>query len=197
MGEPVVFGTSLGALLLQGVPRPVSPAGRQQLLALGLDLDRPLLAAYSLATWVGALQVAARDVYPDRPLGEAYEALGRDTIAGLRQTRMGQASHEKNRAVGVHRALERFTRTFRISNNYIETRLTTLGLGDYRLGLQPVPEMEEGVLRAGLPPAPFYVGVFSATLTGWGVEEPQVSLLEEDAARCRYLFSFRFHEEPG
>ena len=56
MNEPVVFTPSVESLFVHGLR--LSFPAREELRALGLDLDRPLLPSYPLATWERAVKVA-------------------------------------------------------------------------------------------------------------------------------------------
>jgi uncharacterized protein (TIGR02265 family) len=194
MEEPIVFGTSLRALFQPGLSRPLGPRALEQLKAAGLDLAQPIQPAYALATWVKVLAITAPELYPGEPVGRAYELLGRQVVQGLQRLRTGQARHEANVALGVARALDRMTKTFRVSNNYLETELQTKGPGHHLLELRAVPTLLAQVARTGLPPPNFYVGVFSETLVGWGAREVQVRLVSEDPARRAWRFEVRYAE---
>ena len=120
MTEPVVFTPSVESLFVHGLR--LSFPAREQLRALGLDLDRALLPAYPLATWERAVQVAARDAFPQLDVEAAHFQLGRRMLAGYDATLIGRAIGMAARLAGPRRTLERMAHNTGTANNYVLRR---------------------------------------------------------------------------
>jgi uncharacterized protein (TIGR02265 family) len=187
MSEPVVFSTTFD-VLLNGPGRRPSPEAVRALQAIGVDPTRPLAPAYPLRAWSQALPILRADYHPGLPDDAAYEALGHEVVEGLRRTRLGQAKHERNVAIGLQRALERLAQTFRMSNNYLDITVELRPPQSYEVTVLPLLEFHDGVVAAGLPPGAFYKGLFTNLLMGWEVASPTVELLREDRQQLRLTF---------
>ena len=145
MTEPLVFTPSIESLFVHGLR--LSLPARESLRALGLDLDRPLLPAYPLATWERAVQVAARDAFPQLDVDAAHLQLGRRMLAGYDATLIGKAIGIAARLAGPRRTLERMAHNTGTANNYVLARVEALPDGSLRLTNTVQPAMEP-VFRA-------------------------------------------------
>jgi uncharacterized protein (TIGR02265 family) len=145
MHEPVVFTPSVESLFVHGLR--LSFPAREQLRALGLDLDRPLLPAYPLATWERAVAVAAGDAFPQLGRDAAHFELGRRMLAGYDATVIGRAISLAARLAGPRRTLERMAQNTGTANNYVLALVEPLPDGGLRMTNTVQPALEP-VLRA-------------------------------------------------
>lgn len=153
--EPLVFATAVEGLYLRGLKGRVTPALKDRLRALGLDLDKPLLPGYPLQVWADGLCTTAELLYPDLPRDQGIAELGRATIQGLRETTMGLALFPIFKLIGPQRLLRRMTRNLQSGSNFIETKLVRDEPRDAAIWLNLVrePGFYQGVLAAGLEAA--------------------------------------------
>ncbi len=77
--EPVVFSQVVEALFKHALDKEERfyPDTRRRLKTIGIDLDYPLLTAYSASTWFAAISVCAEVRYPHLPIAQAHYRLGR------------------------------------------------------------------------------------------------------------------------
>lgn len=138
--EHLVFGQILEALFLKGLKGKLSPELIVKLRKLGLDLEKPLLPAYPRATVHECISLTARTLYPDLPISDAFYLVGKSVTPGQRSTFLGNAILTVVSLIGPHRTLERVTRTFRTTNNYMNVVLERVGDTEYLLRLDPSNE---------------------------------------------------------
>ena len=124
MAERLVFPPIVEGLFVRGLSGKVSPRLKEQLRQEGLDLDRPLLPAYPLATWMRCVALTAKTMHPDMPEEVAWRMLGERMIDGYRDTMMGRAMLGVLKLLGPKRMLSRAQHGFRTGNNYTEVRVT-------------------------------------------------------------------------
>lgn len=155
MSQPeaaVVFATAVESLYMRGLKDRVTPALRDELRQLGIDLDRPLLPGYGLDTWADSLRATARSLFPDRSLEDATSEMGRITFNSLRDTALGKALFQVFRVLGPSRVLARMTRSLRNGSNFVETRVVSEDDGQADVWFNCVREVGfyRGVLEAGM-----------------------------------------------
>ncbi len=132
MKEKVVFEHTMESILrVLGSPPP--PEQSAELALLGVDLSKPLLAAYPVETYVAVMDYIARKRWPELSEEDAGQELGRAFMLAYRQTLMGKAVFALTRLIGPHRTLDRITRNFRTANNFTETQLERVGPATYVL----------------------------------------------------------------
>ena len=153
MDSPVVFEQTIEGLFMRGLEGRLTPTARERLKALGVDLSRRLLPAYSFATWMAALKVAAEEVYGSHSEAEAMFKLGEQFIDGYQNTMLGRAVLGLVRVLGPKRTLMRATQNFRSGNNYTETKLSDLGQNAMELWMNevgPYPSFTAGIVHAAM-----------------------------------------------
>lgn len=152
--DEFVFASAVEGLYLRALRDRVTPGLKQELKAVGLDLDH-VMPAYPLAVWEHALRVTAQSLYPDQRLEHAMSELGRRLIDGYQQTAIGKAIFPLMRLLGPARVLGRMSRNFQSANNYTETRVKQLAEHDAELWFNRVlqPSFYQGMLEAGLQAA--------------------------------------------
>jgi uncharacterized protein (TIGR02265 family) len=179
MSERLVFAHTAEGLFRRGLSGRISPELKEQLRQAGLDLDKPLMPAYPLDTWLRCVSLAAQALYPNDPREVALLHVGERMIDGYLETTMGSAMFGLLRLVGTHRALGRMQKNFRSANNYTEVRLTELGPREADLWMN-----EPGPLRY------FMQGVLLAGLRGAGTPNVRVELRQFDDASVTYHLSW-------
>jgi uncharacterized protein (TIGR02265 family) len=159
--EKLVFEHTVDSLL-RTLERPAPPAQIAALDALGIDLSKPLLPAYSVDTYAKLIDFIIQQRFPNLPPDEAHFELGRAFLQAYTQTLLGRALKGLMRTLGPRRALDRTSRNFRTANNYTDTRLRQLGPTRYELWFN-------FALRPG-----YYRGIVYATLELSGAKQPAV-----------------------
>lgn len=179
--EQLVFGTTLEGLFLRGLKGKISPALEQQLRAVGLDLSKPLLPAYSRKVVHAAITLTAKTLFPNAPLSDAMYLVGQHVTSGLRATTLGNAALAVVRIIGPRRTMSRLARTFRSTNNYMTVTLRELTPSAFELDLEPSNEF------------PSYMqAVIEDMLTIAGATELRVAVAKHDKAKeqCTYRISW-------
>ncbi|MCP3142329.1 DUF2378 family protein [Pyxidicoccus xibeiensis] len=142
MSERLVFPPIVEGLFVRGLTGRVTPLLKDRLRGEGLDLDRPLLPAYPLETWIRCVALTAKTLHPEEPDEVAWRLLGERMIDGYRDTLMGRALLGVMKLLGPWRMLLKAQHGFRTSNNYTEVRITERGPGEAEVWLN-----EPGKLR--------------------------------------------------
>ncbi|QDE68873.1 hypothetical protein BHS07_19505 [Myxococcus xanthus] len=142
MAERLVFPPIVEGLFVRGLSGRVTPLLKEQLRSEGLDLDRPLLPAYSLESWIRCVTLTAKALHPHEPDEVAWRMLGERMIDGYRDTLMGRALLGVMKLLGPRRMLSKAQHGFRTSNNYTEVRITETGPTEAEVWLN-----EPGMLR--------------------------------------------------
>jgi uncharacterized protein (TIGR02265 family) len=152
MSERLVYEHTMEGLFIRGLAGRVTPALKERLRAVGLNLDR-LLPAYPFGTWCSCVRLAAQFVLADLPEEEAYHHLGERMVEGFRETLMGRAQFSVLQLLGPQRVLHRAQQSFRSGNNYTEVRLNPLGPRELEVWMNEpgfTRYVVQGALAAGL-----------------------------------------------
>ena len=88
--EALIFLDTVDAAF-RGLRSALDASARAKLAAVGLNLDKPLLPAYSRTTFVEAIGIAAAAIHPNLPPEHAYRLLGRSAVDSLGETLLGRA----------------------------------------------------------------------------------------------------------
>src|SRR5438128_249385 len=119
--EKLVFDHAVEAMFLRALKDRLPFAARSRLAGAGLDLAKPLLPAYPLATWMRCLRIAAEEVFEAVPLEAGLRQLGELLVDAYAETAIGRAMFGLARVIGPRRTLTRATQNFRSGNNYSQT----------------------------------------------------------------------------
>lgn len=180
MAERLVFPPIVEGLFVRGLNGKVTPMLKQQLRSAGLDLERPLLPAYPLETWISCVALTARALHPQVPEAVAWRMLGERMIDGYQETLMGRALLGVMRLLGPWRMLWKAQHGFRTSNNYTEVRITQRGPNEAEVWLN-----EPGLLRY------FKQGVMLAMGRAAGAPETSVEVSRFDDESVTYRIVWR------
>ena len=130
----------------------LTPEMKADLRKLGVDYDKPLLAAYPLAVWNRVLNFAAERLYPALSPAERHAEMGRRVLDSFGETIIGSVLLAMARVAGPRRMLERTARNMRQANNYTEVTLEDLGPRHVVMHFNRAtfPDFYRGVILRGL-----------------------------------------------
>jgi uncharacterized protein (TIGR02265 family) len=151
--EHLIFSPTIEELFVKRLGPRLTPPIRDQLRGVGLDVNKPLLPAYSLPVFDAALEVVARSVFSELARAEAFRELGRLQVDAFAETLLGRASFQLLKLFSTPVFLTRLTRAWRNANNFIQTRLTESGPQTWEVWVNDVgrfPEVIQGILKAAL-----------------------------------------------
>jgi uncharacterized protein (TIGR02265 family) len=168
---PLVFSHTVQGLFSRAFPKGVPVSLKEKLRVAGVDLDKPLLPAYSVETWIRCIQLSAPVAFPDELPSMAWHKLGEQMIDGYQETMIGRAMFASLRLLGPRRMLQRARRNFRSGNNYTDVLFTDVSETEMDLWFNETNE----VLRH------FTAGLVVAGMRMGGAEMPQLSILHTDA----------------
>ena len=166
-----VFNHTIQGLFSRTFPDGVPPALKEQLRAVGVDLDKPLLPAYPTETWGRCIELGARAAFPEERREVAWRRMGERMIDGYQDSMIGRAMFSMLQVLGPRRMLQRAQKNFRTGNNYTEVRFSDVSPTELELWFNETDD----VLRH------FTVGLVLAGMRAGGAREPQVRLYGTDA----------------
>lgn len=170
VSEPrVVFGTSFESLFTPELRAKLTPAFEADLRALGIDVHKGFNPAYPVEQWVKVCEVCLRHAWAGRPPDEAWFELGRGIIRGFQNTLVGAAAFKLLRLIGPARALERSTRVYASSSNYMKIELSKRGTNSYTARMNELHT-----------PPQLDMGIFHESLVALGAK-PTLTVVEKDA----------------
>lgn len=190
--EPAFFGPAFEALYLRGLGDQVTPGLRKKLADLGVDLSRPLHAAYTFDTWLQCLVCAADELHPEVERPEAITRLGTAFFHGFQSTLIGKAIFQMSRLIGVERTLLRMDRNGRTTNNLYRSTSELLGPRHVRLS----SFLEEGFVGRVGPvqwgPAHFQSGIVRGIVEELAGQTPTLTLEVVDPNRHHLVLEVRW-----
>ncbi|MGA9521718.1 MAG: DUF2378 family protein [Myxococcaceae bacterium] len=164
--EQLEFARSIEGTFIKALGPDLTPELKARLRSEGLDLDRPLLPAYSPEDYHRWIKVAAQELYVYDSSTEACRKLGFRSVAGLEDTMMGKALAAGLKLIGPMRSLQRIDRLVRHNNNYMLATVSDLNISGGRVHLSHV---------YGVPS--YYAGFFEAAVKVSGGRNPRVTTL--------------------
>lgn len=118
MKERLMFSPTVEGLFVRAVGNRLTPAIRNEIRAVGIDLDKPLLAAYPVDQYQRAVTIVANRLYPELPPERAHFEIGKRTVYGLIETVIGKGLGAFAKMVGPRRSLLRVAITSKTSTNF-------------------------------------------------------------------------------
>lgn len=167
MSQDLVYDFGVESLF-KGLGEKVTPALKEKVRAVGIDLDRKLLPGYPKEVWVRAVDVVARELSSGGDLHAARRQLGHHITLGFSEGMLGKLMAPGVRLMGVRRVLQRLPKTLSMSNNFMRAAVTELSPNSVRV------EMNEAV-----PSAEFLCGVIEAMTAYAGAKSCEVSSVRE------------------
>lgn len=162
-GQDLVYDVGVESLF-RGLGDKVTPALRERIRALGIDLDQKLLPGYAKDVWVRVVDEVARTLSTSGDLAAARRELGHAISRGFAESTMGKLMAPGVRLMGVRRMLLRLPKSFTMSNNFMRVAVAQTGERTVRVEMnEPVPSAEflAGVIEAIVT----YSGGKSSTVT--------------------------------
>jgi uncharacterized protein (TIGR02265 family) len=176
-----VFSSNVEALLVHGLKERLDGRAREELRALGFDVDRPIPPASPARAWVDALRLAGERAFPELPHDERWFRLGGLMIERLGTTVVGAAMVALARALGPRRTLGRMTRNTRSGNNYLEAELLEQPDGTLLLVNRVVPHFRPHFVGSTVLQPQFMRGLYCGILEVLRVREYAVEVERYDA----------------
>jgi uncharacterized protein (TIGR02265 family) len=194
--EPVAFDQLMEGLLLHAMKDRLDTEAQRKLLALGVDVSRPLVSAYPLATLLGTLKLCAELRYPELPREEARYQLGLRTLEGFGSTPMGKALFGMARTWGPRRMLGHMTRVFQTGINFARARSAELPGGDLEVTVEVLPEYRASIHhRPGLDPY-FIRGIITQLMEVCGARAPVTLMPPKDPEGLSFSYRVSMAQEP-
>jgi uncharacterized protein (TIGR02265 family) len=154
--ERRVLDTVFDGLLRNALKKELTPALKQRIVALGIDIDGKLKPLYPHTVWVEMLQVIAHELMPTLSKERAFRELGGKAALGYFDTLIGIALKQVLRVIGVRRSLGRMAQNFSAANNYTRAEAVDVGPGQVKLWLNELTDTRHnlaGVMETGLTAA--------------------------------------------
>jgi uncharacterized protein (TIGR02265 family) len=177
--QRVVFAPVVEGLIRHGFQGNVSPRLRERLRMAGLDLDRPLLPAYSVPLWMNCLRIIVEEAYPGVAPEEGFRRLASRHVEGYGHTLFGRAVYRVMRLLGPRRMVQRLPQTLRGTDNYTEADVVELGPREFEMRMNSVFD------------SPGYVeSLFESLLRVTGAESPHVEKTRVEAEHTTYRLTW-------
>ena len=194
--EPVAFDQLMEGLLLHAMKDRLDAEAQRKLLALGVDVSRPLVSAYPLAALLGTLKLCAELRYPELPREEARFQLGLRTLEGFGSTPMGKALFGMARMWGARRMLGHMTRVFQTGINFARARSAELPNGDVEVTVEVLPEYRGSIHhRPGLDPY-FIRGIITQLMEVCGARVPVTLMPPKDPEGLSFSYRVAMARVP-
>lgn len=195
--EPVAFDQLMEGLLLHAMKDRLDGDARRKLIALGVDVDRPLLSAYPLMTLLGTLKLCAEVRYPDLPREEARFQLGMKALEGFGATSMGKALFGMARMWGAKRMLNHMTRVLQTGVNHAKARARELPGGDMEVTVEVLPEFHASISPLpGLDPY-FVRGIITQLIEVCGTQVPVTLVTPMDPSGQSFTYRVPLSQAPA
>ncbi|WP_368670410.1 TIGR02265 family protein [Myxococcus sp. AM011] len=175
----LVYVQVVEGLIQHGLQGRISPRLKTRLSQVGLDVDRPLLPAYSVLMWQQCLRVIAEETWPGMSLEESFRRLAAAHVEGYGRTLIGRAVYGVMRLLGPRRLVQRMPQTLRGTDNYTEVELVEKGPTTYEMRMNSVLD------------CPGYSeSLFEHMIRVGGGESPQVTTLSVEDGHTTYLLTW-------
>lgn len=174
---PVFFDHSVRGLFVHALGERLTPALRQQLAALGIDLEQPLLPAYPAELFRAAVELVGAALYPELPVPQVHFRMGAHALVGFQKVAVGESMFEYLKVITPERSLQRMERNLRAAMNFVELQVQQIAPTTWDLTLKDT---------AGMPE--FFRALLEKGASAAGRGHVTVTLVEEvpPGARMRY-----------
>jgi uncharacterized protein (TIGR02265 family) len=179
LSDQLVFNNTIEALL-RSVRDRLTPRMKEQLRALGLDVDRKLDPGYPADRWASFVKFIAAQLYPGVGEPEALRQIGARTVDAYAEGLVGSALFTVLRLAGPDRTIGRMTKNFRTGSNYVETKSTQLGPHRYEIWFNDV---------SGVPG--FYIGMLESGMRHSGARDPVATVSKTEGAQCSFVIEWK------
>lgn len=175
----LVYVQVVEGLIQHGLQGRISPRLKTRLRQVGLDVDRPLLPAYSVLMWQQCLRVIAEETWPGMALEEAFRHLAAAHVEGYGRTLIGRAVYGVMRLLGPRRLVQRMPQTLRGTDNYTQVELVEKGPAAYEMRM-----------NSALDCPGYAESLFEHMLRVGGGESPHVTTLSVEDGHTTYLLTW-------
>jgi uncharacterized protein (TIGR02265 family) len=151
--ERRVLDTVFDGLLNKALKKEMTPALKQRLVAMGIELDGKFKPLYPHTVWIEMLGVIAQELFPSLSREQAFRELGGRAAIGYFDTVIGIALKQVLRVMGVRRSLTRMAQNFSAANNYTRAEAVDVGPGHVTLWMNELTDTRHnlaGVMETGL-----------------------------------------------
>ena len=185
--EPTYSETAAEGMFRRGLAGRLTPAVQEELKQVGIDLGRPLLAAYPQAAWERGVQVVVTRLFSDLPPEQGYFQVGRLYIRGFEATLLGKAVVQLSRIIGPERTLSRMQRNQRTTANFSDLQVEKVAATHFRIhsatGAEFLPRATDTL---GTHAGDLVSGIYLGVLELLAVKNPKSTFRVVDAARYAY-----------
>jgi uncharacterized protein (TIGR02265 family) len=151
--EPVVFSQVVDSLFRLTGRQRFDADTRKRLKAIGVDMDQPLLVAYSVPTWLATVGVCAELLHPQLPIEQARYRIGYALTDAYGRTTMGSAVLQLFRMLGWQSSLSRITRGLQSGTNFLSAHTRFLEGGALEVRFEVLPEFHAALgNQSGIEP---------------------------------------------
>lgn len=178
--ERLVYAQVVEGLIKHGLKGRLTPRLAERLRTEGIDVDRPVLPAYPVATWNRCLNAIVEEDTPELEREQAFRELGTRMVEGLGETLVGKALYAMLRLIGPRRMVQRLPRDLAGSDNYTNAIITEVGPNAYRLEMNSNPNLP------GYPES-----LFVAMLRVSGAKEPSAEVIRQTDSEVDYLLRWK------
>jgi uncharacterized protein (TIGR02265 family) len=153
MSDWYIYAVAVEAFFLRAMRDRLDEGARQRIAEAGIELGRPLLAAYPADVFHRAVAIAAEAVRPELMPSEAHRLAGREHLDGFVESYSGRMMLAVARQLEPRTIVE-YTGTFiRLGNNFTETTARATGPDVIELWFNEVggvPGWYQGIIERGL-----------------------------------------------
>lgn len=143
--QPQVPQRSFEALFVHALARP--PRLERRLRDLGVELDH-LQPQYPISSWRSAIELARKELFPERSEEEALAELGRLVVRGFSETLVGRVFAAAARVLGPERVMVRVPMYLRAGRGEaLSAEVTLLPDASWQLEVRdplPLPDFARG-----------------------------------------------------
>jgi uncharacterized protein (TIGR02265 family) len=151
--EPVIFSQVVDSLFRLTGKNRIDAETRKRLKAIGVDLDQPLLVAYSVPTWRATLRVCAEILHPGLSNDQARYRIGYELADAYGRTTMGSAVFQIFRMLGWKNSLSRITRGLQSGTNFLSAQTRFLEGDALEVRFEVLPEFHAALgNQSGIDP---------------------------------------------
>jgi len=182
--QRVVNRNMLEAIYERALAEKITPALKQRLRPLGLDLDQPLPTSLTVPIYARCLAITVEEVFPELEPKEGMTELARRLTHAHCDTAVGYASAKLAHLLGPQRMLRWLGRMFRAVDSYSSVRVIEEGPTCFRI-----------MTNATDVPVGYGEGVFEELLRIAGANDPHAEAIGGDETGD--AFRVWWSEPPG
>ena len=153
MSDWYIYAVAVEAFFLRAMRGRLGEPAKRRIAEAGIELGRPLLAAYPADVFHRAVAIAAEEVRPELSPDEAHRLAGREHLDGFVESYSGRMMLAVARQLEPRTIVE-YTGTFiRLGNNFTETAARATGPDQIELWFNEVggvPGWYRGIIERGL-----------------------------------------------